>query len=271
VAVVALVNAIRMSVMATRYYGCEFVCPWYAVGLTGISWPPTSIWSFAPTRLLVAALCLRARTVWMDGIALLFTIQIVLGNLLFALNPDTMRWDLERGPTPLDTPAAQALLAAVIAGIALHRIARLVGGGRIGRRLLLTGGAAVAVLVVGYASDFASHAAADRDTARYVSEVVLGRRPFYVLTDRDPVVFRDVRAPAQKGDTSQTPYVSIFPTMFVAPFVLEANWDYYNGAKDNRNGSALIAGFFGSTVVLRRGEPGESPLAWRFLIVLYPG
>jgi hypothetical protein len=264
----AVINAVHMSWMAASVRGCEWVCPWYAGGIPWRAWPPDSIWTFAPTRLLVAAVCLRARRTWADALALVVAAQIVVGNLLFTLNPDQFAADLRLGPTVFETPALQALLAGLVGVVASLRIVRRVGGGRVSASFRTAVPVIAALLVIGYASNLVSHAAAEREVARFVSGEVLHGSRFYVLTDADFDLFRDVKAPVTKGQYGDEPHAMMGWTSFVAPFVLETHWDYTGGRDDSRMGWVLTVGFFGKTFIARRDGPFWG---WRTAWVFYPG
>jgi hypothetical protein len=262
--VLAALNAGNMVWAGSDSGGC-FACPWYVVSLTTFS-VHGSAWTFSPTRVLVAAACLRGRRSWTDVVAALISAQLVAGTLLYLAAPDY--WTMERAVVSsiVYAPQFQGILAAIVLAIAAGRVVARVAGRRARRGLVIAAGAIVVCGLSGFASNLVSHARAEQHVARFVSRNLMGGRPFKAgagFRDESLRRFQEIGAPVTwTGDSRDIPYADVGPTAFVFPFVLNVEYTFQRGRKEDGGvWSALVFDFFGWTAIL---DPSSG--VWRRLL-----
>jgi hypothetical protein len=174
----AVLNWLYMlSLYRGPYCGGGVADPWYC------SWT----WCSAPNRLLIAALCLRARkagiVISKRGFAIigfLLSSQVLAAHLFFFFNPDVMNriwlWEgdgariLQHIRTMLEHELTQGCLAALLVSYALYRFLRNPSRSRLYLALKYTATMGLIILLSGYASNFISRGSAEKRTAHRLSE-----------------------------------------------------------------------------------------------------
>jgi hypothetical protein len=254
--VVSALNWMHIAWLLVVSWGvdCEFNCPWYH------AFP---LWVLVPTRLLAGALLLRLRRAWSEATSVVIAAQVVVGAYLYSLTPDMYRLEAT-GRGFFQASQWQAALAFALMTVGVWRLI-----GRVRSRTIRMASAALLGVVgvvagLGWISNAASQPAAERQLARQVWVEVLRKRPFDAFSEESYRRFREAGTnvrPFKGYGSLEKPSAYIMGVRFVGPFLLEADYEYYNGRDDHRQGAVLFATFFGR-VSLLRPEWGTAPLRW---------
>jgi len=208
-----------------------------------------------------------------------------MGSLICLLSPDELAWlvtDVERREVRLvdaivEAPLFQGMLAAIIVTYALVRAVRRFSGNRLPNAFTRPAFAVLLLIVAGYASNFLSHGAAERETARWIARDLLKGQTFYGaysdsdLMDESAERFRSIgtavlRLPADRYYDSE-PRAEVGPSYFPAPFLISVGYSCYASSPGpNLDGSCLVVNFFGFAAVVRR----DSLLLWKLVPYFRP-
>jgi hypothetical protein len=249
----SVANLLHMWFMVGMVGHCYWAnCPWFSY--CGASFAAVasgwSVWTFSPARVVLAAACLRARRWWTEPVSLVVSAQLVIANVVNTVAPD--RYSIERMSvaTFFETPVFQAVLAAVVLAAVLPRIVRRLAGGRVPNGFRVATAFVLAFLVTGYASDFVTHAAAEREVAKFVLADLMHGRPFSTLSAHSFDRFRDIGASVPFGIPSPLE-ATVTGTAFLAPFLVDV-WYGYGDTTKRFDRHAVVVALFGKAFVVSR-------------------
>jgi hypothetical protein len=256
-----------------------FASPWYC------SWT----WYFAANRLLLAALCIRSRRTWLTVIGLLISLHVVAGQLFYFFNTDQFsqilffardfKTDFLRFMllVAIEHELTQGFVAALIAIYASRQIMRSISGKRHYPAILRTVWVIILILTIGYLSNFISHAAAERATARWLYHDVLRGSSLYgdlQTTDylkESAERFASVGANVFKVESEKylemKPWAEVGPSNFAGPFFILVAYHFSTSDRQqSASGHCLVLSFFGYSRILDK----DSSLFWKPIPYLIP-
>jgi hypothetical protein len=249
-------------------------------------------WYGAPNRLLLSALCLRIRNRGFAIIGFLCAAHLVAAQLFYLFNPDSIKlaWWLsdEAGEITLqqifhallEHELTLGFLAALLVSRAFYRFFRHPSRSRLFTGFKYAAAIGLTILFLGYASNFISHAKAERRTAQWVLHDMIKSSTLYGNCDQQEENFLEesaerfagVGATVLKMDCGndfgeKTPQGTVGWSSFPGPFLISVSYTAAasTGIKYS-SGDSLILNFFGCTKILQK----DSSLHRRMMPYLWP-